>query len=70
MNSPAVDVFKPGNKTKERWFYRSQRAKRGVKLTVIDGQIQITEITVFPSAFANSRQLHQRRKRTRLYIQF
>jgi hypothetical protein len=41
MNSPAVDVFKPGNKTKNGGFTAARGAKQGEKLTVVDGQIQI-----------------------------
>ena len=39
-------------------------------LTIVDGQVKVVDDRFTIKAFANSRQLHQRRTRTRLYIQF
>ena len=45
----------------------------GVMITpalVVDGQVKVIDDRFTIKALANSRQLHQRRTRTRLYIQF
>jgi len=61
MNVSAIDIFQPGNKTENGCFTAARRAKQSEKLTIIDGQIQIGDNRFAIKAFANSRQLNQRR---------
>jgi hypothetical protein len=70
MDPAAIDVFQPGDKAQNGCFTAARGAKQREKLTVVDGQIEIGNDRFTIKAFANSRQLHQRRTRTRLCIQF
>ncbi len=70
MDLAAIDAFQSGDKTKNGCFTAARGAKQGEKLTVVDGQIEVGDNRFTIKAFANSRQLNQRRTRTRLCIQF
>ena len=70
MDLAAIDAFQSGDKTKNGCFTAARGAKQGEKLTVVDGQIEAGDYRFTIKAFANFRQLNQRRTRTRLYIQF
>ena len=70
MDPSAVDVFQAGDKAQNGGFTAARGAKQGEKLTIVDGQVKVIDDRFTIKALANSRQLHQRRTRTRLYIQF
>ena len=70
MDPSAVDVFQAGNKAQNGGFTAARGAKQSEKLTIVDGQVKVVDDRFTIKALANSRQMHQRRTRTRLYIQF
>ncbi len=70
MDMAGIHVFQPGNQAQNRGFTTARGAKQCQEFAIIDGQVKIGNNIFSIKAFPNSRQMHQRRKRTRVCIQF